>query len=314
MSKILISYRRDDSADVAGRIYDRLIQQFGRDGVFKDIDSIPFGVDFRTYLDAQVAKCDVFLAVIGPNWMKIKGRKGKCRLEEPQDYVRIEIESALKREILVIPLLVSGASIPEADKLPVSIQKLTYRNGIAIRVDPDFHRDMDRLIDYLKDKIQLAVHDLKKEVPEVLLEQRSPSESKIPPIYEDIYLKLRDTYYTLISTKSLDSEPDTLEAISPEGRKRSTEEVKSLRSSMLGKAFEQLGFMDEVEKKKLFIPPEIFSEIEKFWNMGYDTYMVRQSPPLHKPPFQSNKRAYSDDELKSQLDTICAAIRSAYSR
>jgi len=150
MSKILISYRREDSADVTGRIYDRLVQKFGQGAVFKDVDSIPLGVDFRTFLDEQVARCEVFLAVIGWDWMKKRGSKGKSRLENPGDFVRIEIESALKRQIPVIPVLVGGASIPAAEQLPASIQNLFYRNGIAVRVDPDFHRDMDRLIEYLK--------------------------------------------------------------------------------------------------------------------------------------------------------------------
>jgi formylglycine-generating enzyme required for sulfatase activity len=154
MSKILISYRREDSADVTGRIYDRLIQQFGYEAVFKDVDSIPFGDDFRIILDAQVAKCEVFLAVIGRDWMKKQGSRGKSRLDDPGDFVRIEIESALKRQIPVIPVLVRGASIPPAEQLPASIQDLPYRNGIAVRADPDFHRDMDRLIDYLKQQIQ----------------------------------------------------------------------------------------------------------------------------------------------------------------
>ena len=154
MSKILISYRREDSADVAGRIYDRLVQQFAREAIFKDVDSIPFGVDFRTYLDEQVAKCEVFLAVIGRDWMKNLGSTGKTRLDDPRDFVRIEIESALKRQIPVIPVLVSGASIPPAERLPVCIQDLSYRNGIAVRADPDFHRDMDRLIEYLTQQIQ----------------------------------------------------------------------------------------------------------------------------------------------------------------
>ncbi|MBH0181071.1 MAG: SUMF1/EgtB/PvdO family nonheme iron enzyme [Nitrospira sp.] len=135
-------------------MYDRLIQQFGREAVFKDADSIPFGVDFRIYLDEQVAKCDVFLAVIGRNWMKANGRKGKSRLEEPGDFVRIEVESALKRDIPIIPVFVGGASTPPADRLPASMQDLSYRNGIAVRPDPDFHRDMDRLIQYLKQQIQ----------------------------------------------------------------------------------------------------------------------------------------------------------------
>ena len=155
MSKILISYRREDSADVTGRIYDRLVQKFGQGAVFKDVDSIPLGVDFRTFLDEQVAKCEVFLAVIGRVWMQDLGSTGRTRLDDPRDFVRIEIESALQGQISVIPVLVGGASIPSAERLPDSIQDLSYRQGIAVRPDPDFHRDMDRLIEYLK-KLSLA--------------------------------------------------------------------------------------------------------------------------------------------------------------
>ncbi|MDF0665539.1 MAG: toll/interleukin-1 receptor domain-containing protein [Nitrospira sp.] len=149
MSKILISYRREDSADVTGRIYDRLIQVFPQ-SVFRDVDSIPLGVDFRTYLDEQVGKCDVFLAVIGPDWMGPKDSQGKTRLEDPRDFVRIEIESALKRRIPVIPVLVRGASMPSAKNLPDSMQALTMRNSAIVRSGPDFHHDMDQLIEFLK--------------------------------------------------------------------------------------------------------------------------------------------------------------------
>ncbi|MEQ1848286.1 MAG: TIR domain-containing protein, partial [Nitrospira sp.] len=154
MSKILISYRREDSADVTGRIDDRLVQQFGRQAVFVDVDSIPFGVDFRKHLDAQVAKCDVFLAVIGPDWMGPKDSQGKTRLEDPRDFVRIEIESALTRQIPVIPILVRGASIPPAEQLPQSMQDLPYRHGLPVRSGPDFHNDMNRLIAYLTQQIR----------------------------------------------------------------------------------------------------------------------------------------------------------------
>ncbi|MGQ0555423.1 MAG: SUMF1/EgtB/PvdO family nonheme iron enzyme [Nitrospiraceae bacterium] len=153
MSKILISYRREDSADVTGRIYDRLILAFPQ-SVFRDVDSIPLGVDFRTYLDEQVAKCEVLLAVIGRDWLRGKNRKGKSRLEDPGDFVRIEIESALKRQIPVIPVLVQGAKIPEVQRLPGSIQALSCRNGIVVRPDPDFHKDMDRLIAHLTQPVQ----------------------------------------------------------------------------------------------------------------------------------------------------------------
>lgn len=156
MSRILISYRREDSADVTGRIHDRLIKVFPK-AVFRDVDNIPYGADFRIILEQQVSKCDVFLAVIGPGWMEAKNSEGQVRLEDPKDFVRIEIESALKRQIPVIPVLVRGAKIPAAERLPASIQDLSYRHGIEVRPDPDFHRDMDRLIEALKQNIAALV-------------------------------------------------------------------------------------------------------------------------------------------------------------
>lgn len=164
MSKILISYRREDSADVTGRIYDRLIQKFGQEEVFMDVVAIPLGVDVRIYLDEQVAKCEVFLAVIGQDWVKKRGSKGKSRLEDPGDFVRIEIELALQRQIPVIPVLVSGASIPPAERLPASIHDLSYRNGIAVRSGRDFNQDMNQLIEYLTQQIQGLKEHRKEQV------------------------------------------------------------------------------------------------------------------------------------------------------
>lgn len=146
---IFISYRRSDSADISGRIYDRLIETFGRDVVFKDVDSIPLGVNFKEYLDAKVGECKVMLAIIGVGWLNASDPHGKPRLNDSADFVRIEIESGLKRKIPVIPLLVGGASMPLAKSLPASLRALTYQNGLPIRPDPDFHRDMDRLISAL---------------------------------------------------------------------------------------------------------------------------------------------------------------------
>jgi len=142
---IFISYRRQDSADVTGRIYDRLIQRFDRRQVFKDVDSIPLGVDFRAHLGDVVGRCNLLLAVIGPQWLNVNGPNGR-RLDDAGDFVRIEIEAALARNIPVIPLLVGGAGLPSGQELPPSIAAITFRNGIAVRPDPDFHRDMDRLI------------------------------------------------------------------------------------------------------------------------------------------------------------------------
>ena len=150
---IFLSYRRSDSADITGRIYDRLVDDFGRDPIFKDVDSIPLGVDFKEYLDQKVSECRVLLAVIGDRWVDARDAAGKKRLDDPEDFVRIEIESALRRDIPVIPLLVRGAQMPADEDLPPGLQSLVYRNGIPIRPDPDFHRDMDRLVAALRESI-----------------------------------------------------------------------------------------------------------------------------------------------------------------
>lgn len=147
LARIFISYRRADSADVTGRIYDRLTEHFGKTAIFKDVDSIPPGIDFKEHLEKAVGKCRIFLVVIGDRWLDMTDSLHTNRLHDPHDFVRIEIEAALNRNIPIIPLLVRGASMPPEDKLPSSLRRLVYRNAIPIRPDPDFHRDMDRLIE-----------------------------------------------------------------------------------------------------------------------------------------------------------------------
>jgi len=145
--KIFLSYRREDSADVVGRIYDRLVERFGKEQVFKDVDSIPLGVDFRKHLVQMVGSCDILLIVIGVNWLTADHPGGKKRLDDVKDFVRIELEAALQRNIPLIPILVHGAQVPEEGELPTTLAALAYRNGMAVRSDPDFHRDMNRLIE-----------------------------------------------------------------------------------------------------------------------------------------------------------------------
>ena len=143
--QIFISYRRDDAAYVTGHINDLLRKEFGEAAVFTDVDNIALGVDFRSVLDQTVSQCQVLLAVIGTAWLTVRDQDGQLRLEDPADFVRIEIESALKRNIPVIPLLVSGATMPAAEDLPDSLQGLAFRNGTQIRPGPDFRVDMARL-------------------------------------------------------------------------------------------------------------------------------------------------------------------------
>lgn len=143
---VFISYRRDDSADVTGRIHERLLQHFDYDVVFKDVDSIPLGIDFRQHLENALSQCRVLIAVIGDQWIERGSALGKRRIDDPRDQLRIELEVALGRNIPVIPVLVRKASMPSEEDLPASLKSLAYRNGIQIRADPDFGGDMQRLI------------------------------------------------------------------------------------------------------------------------------------------------------------------------
>jgi hypothetical protein len=145
MPKLFISYRREDSQDVTGRIYDRLVEYFSAANVFKDIDNIPLGLDFRTVLDKALGDSAAILVVIGPNWTSCTDAEGRKRLDSPTDFVRLEVQTALKLGRPMIPVLVSGARMPTPDELPADLDGLPYRNGLAVRPDPDFHQDMERL-------------------------------------------------------------------------------------------------------------------------------------------------------------------------
>ncbi len=146
MSDIFISYRREDSADVTGRINDHFFGEFSEEKVFTDVDDIPLGVDFRQHIDQEVSHCSVFIAVIGHNWLNAGNEQGQRRLDNPADFVRIEIESAINREIPVIPVLVGHASMPAEHQLPDSIKQLAFRHAASVRPDPDFRTDIQRLI------------------------------------------------------------------------------------------------------------------------------------------------------------------------
>jgi hypothetical protein len=147
MGKLFISYRREDSPADSGRIYERLWPKYGRENVFKDVDSIPLGADFRRILSEAVAKCDVMLVVIGRQWVRFTDERGQRRLDNPADFVRIEVEAALACSIPVIPVLVQNAGTPQERDLPTSLAPLAYRNGMPVRSnDPFFHGDMDLLI------------------------------------------------------------------------------------------------------------------------------------------------------------------------
>lgn len=134
MAKIFISYRREDSQHAVDRLQEAMrpyLKNPKRD-LFVDVDNIPIGVDFEEHLQSKVSQCDAVLAVIGPNWLMARGPDGGRRLDKQDDFVRTEIESALKRNIAVVPVLLDGTPMPRTDQLPDSLQALVKRNGAQL--------------------------------------------------------------------------------------------------------------------------------------------------------------------------------------
>src|SRR5260370_42709949 len=116
--QIFISYRRDDGSAWAGRLYDSLSRNFVSNQIFIDVDNLDPGVDFVEAIETSVGSCDVLIAVIGKRWLISADEEGKRRLDKPDDFVRLEIATALKRNIRVIPVMVDGAIMPRLSDLP----------------------------------------------------------------------------------------------------------------------------------------------------------------------------------------------------
>lgn len=144
MSGVFISYRREDAAASAGRLFDHLAGRFGRASVFMDVDAMEPGVDFYEVLNDKVGSCDALIAVIGPGWLDTRGEDGRRRLDNEDDFVRIEIAAALSRNVRVIPLLVDGARMPKAEDLPEDLKSLARRNAAELS-HARFADDVDRL-------------------------------------------------------------------------------------------------------------------------------------------------------------------------
>lgn len=144
MAKILVSYRRSDSAAMAGRICDRLTARYGSDAVFLDIDSIPFAIDFRDHVRDTLRQSDVVIAVVGPRWAGVSD--GHVRIQDEDDPVRVEIELTLSAGIPLLPVLVDGAVMPKAAELPDSLKRFAFINAAPVDTGRDFHQHMDRLI------------------------------------------------------------------------------------------------------------------------------------------------------------------------
>jgi TIR domain len=132
MGAIFISYRREETAGEARALFNDLVATLGKDSVFMDVDNISLGRDFRLMLQDRLASCDLMIVLIGKDWLFCKNENGRSRLENPDDFVRLEVGTALKWNIPVTPVLVHGAQIPSADQLPEDLRDLSYRNGFEL--------------------------------------------------------------------------------------------------------------------------------------------------------------------------------------
>ncbi|MFY9937373.1 MAG: toll/interleukin-1 receptor domain-containing protein [Silvibacterium sp.] len=178
---IFISYRRDDAEGEAGRLYDDLVRTYGDNSVFMDVAGIAPGLDFRNAIDDNVSGCGVFLAIIGSQWATIADSDGKRRLDDANDFVRLEIASALARNIAVIPVLVHEARMPHPDQLPDNIKDLAYRNSVEIS-HVRWNSDVQLLIAALKQYVTTSTATETQPVHATVPVQLPPPVSTDPPV------------------------------------------------------------------------------------------------------------------------------------
>src|SRR5262245_6337147 len=148
MPLIFICYRREDTAPYTGRLYDDLVDYFGSDHLFRDIYTLELGDNFVEAIKKAIGSCDALIVLIGEKWLNCADEKGRRRLDNPEDYLRLEIATALDRDILVIPVLVQGATMPRPQDLPDTLVKLTQRHALEI-TDSHWKEDVNRLIETL---------------------------------------------------------------------------------------------------------------------------------------------------------------------
>ena len=154
--QIFISYRREDGSAWAGRLSDHLSNHFPSNQIFMDVDSVDLGEDFVKTIENTVESCDVLIAVIGKDWLTSSDLEGRRRLDNPEDFVRIEIATALKRDIRVIPVLVDAASMPRFGDLPDDLKALMRRNALQLSHDR-FRNDAERLASAIQRALEKAV-------------------------------------------------------------------------------------------------------------------------------------------------------------
>jgi hypothetical protein len=191
---------------------DRLVNHFGSDSVYMDIDSVPFGVDFREHIKEALLQNDVLVAVIGPNWLGQTNNNN--RIFDETDAVRIEIETALQNRIPVVPVLVAGATMPRVAELPDSIKDLAFRNAATVDGGRDFHPHMERLIrsmgQLLADKQKESVRKASPNLGSPPVAQKQKQESVLASLFVSgiiIAMLIGFVYFIYAPSQQMHSEP-----------------------------------------------------------------------------------------------------------
>jgi hypothetical protein len=164
VERIFVNYRHGDSPGHAGRLYDHLVSHFGEKTVFRDIETIQFGADFVVSIENAISKCGALLVVIGPHWLDSRDNQGQRRLDDPKDFVRLEIVSALRRGIRTIPILVGDAIMPSEEELPPDLAPLARRRAIELS-DLRFPADVDQLIHFLEEEAGIRPRSVETALP-----------------------------------------------------------------------------------------------------------------------------------------------------
>jgi hypothetical protein len=178
MSSVFISYRRDDTAGHAGRLYDRLVQRFGEDRIFMDLQIEP-GDDFVERIEQGVGSCEVLLVLVGRQWLTVEDSEGRRRLDDPNDFARLELAAALGRDVRIVPVLVGGARMPEADELPPELARFARRQALDLS-DVRFSADFDRLVSTIERELAVAERASGSQLAAAEIPADSPLASGIP--------------------------------------------------------------------------------------------------------------------------------------
>ena len=209
MPLVFINYRRDDAPGAAGRLTETLEARFGADEIFRDLDQIEGGMDFRKVLGAALRAARVMLVVIGRSWSTLANSTGTPRLHDPNDYVRVEIETALAHDLFVIPVLVEGARMPGPNDLPPSLEHLTFRNAHEIS-EARWHYDTGKLIELLERHLGLEPHPTPGPPPRFnLLSATLEAVARVP----GDFLSLLHEPRRFLTERALGSRRDLLRAV-----------------------------------------------------------------------------------------------------